>query len=80
MFNIGQTTAVRSAFRFAGFDGPLRIAEVTSEDECVFVISAAVFEQMHDVGDLEQIIGQLLGRKVWIVAASSQIQGVKDFG
>ena len=67
MFNIGQRTAVRGAFKLAGYDGPLFMAPVTSEDERAFLLEGEELASLRDVRVLEQILQQLLGRKVFVV-------------
>jgi hypothetical protein len=37
VFNVGQRTAVAGSFKLAGYEGPLMVAPVTSEDERVFL-------------------------------------------
>lgn len=71
MFNIGQRTAVVNAFALAGYHGPLRIAPVTSGDERVFVLPPDDFAALTDRLALEQVLSQLLDRKVWIVEQSA---------
>jgi len=65
-FSIGQTTAVATAFRLAGYAGPLSVVTRLKGDERVFILSPDALEQLRDVRSLEQLIGQLLSRKVWI--------------
>lgn len=67
MFNIGQATAVKGAFSLAGYDGPLRTLPIDSEDERLFLLSRHHLEELRRVRTLEQIIGQILGRKVAII-------------
>ena len=70
MFNIGQRQAVEGAFKLAGYSGPLVTAPVTSEDERAFLLEPDALRQLRDVRTLEQIIQQLLGRKVFVVERS----------
>jgi hypothetical protein len=70
VFNIGQRTAVEGAFRSAGYNGPLLTAPVTSEDERAFLLEPDELDQLRDVRILEQIVQQLLGRKVFVVERS----------
>ena len=70
MFNIGQQTAVAGAFKLAGYDGPLATAPVTNEDERAFLMEPGVVEALLDVGVLEQVLQQVLGRKVFVVERS----------
>lgn len=67
MFNIGQTTAVKGAFALAGYDGPLRTLPIDSEDERFFLLSRRELEHLRQVRILEQVISQVLGRKVAIL-------------
>jgi hypothetical protein len=69
MLSEGQVTAVRGAFSLAGYDGDLRTLPVTSEDERIFVLPQDDVVAMADVRTLEQVLQQLLGRKVWILAS-----------
>jgi hypothetical protein len=68
VFDQGQRTAVAGAFRLAGYDGPLRTAPVVSEDERAFLLAPDAFRALRDVRALEQVLQQLLGRKVFVVA------------
>jgi hypothetical protein len=77
--NVGQIAAVRTAFRFAGYEGPLRVVPVASEDERLFVLPSDVIPRLTDLRGLEQLLQQILGRKVWILDVS-QIPGpTEDF-
>lgn len=67
MFNVGQRTAVAGLFQLAGYEGPLFVAPVTSEDERVFLLDPGALSRLRDVRKLEQVLQQLLGRKVWVV-------------
>ncbi len=69
MFSTGQAEAVRAAFALAGFDGPLRTLPVESEDERIFVLDQEDLLAPSDVRLLEQVVSQLLSRKVWVVAS-----------
>jgi len=70
VFNIGQQTAVAGAFKLAGYDGPLVTAPVTSEDERVFLLESDARRSVRDILTLEQVLQQLLGRKVAVVERS----------
>jgi hypothetical protein len=70
VFNVGQRTAVEGAFKLAGYVGPLVTAPVTSEDERAFLMEPDAFRELRDVRTLEQIVQQLLGRKVFVVERS----------
>jgi len=69
VFNIGQRTAVRGAFRLAGYTGSLQTLPLDSGDEVGFVLDQEDLLGLSDVRDLEQLLQQVLGRKVWIVAS-----------
>lgn len=76
VFNIGQRTAVIGAFKLAGYEGPLRTLPNISEDERIFVLGQADLNQLRNVRTLEQIVGQLLGRKVAIIESRSDYESV----
>lgn len=65
--SIGQITAVRTAFRFAGYAGPLCVAPVVSEDERLFLLPSEAIPRITDIRALEQLVGQILGMKVCIL-------------
>jgi hypothetical protein len=67
MFSEGQVAAVRGAFSLAGYNGDLRTLPITSEDERIFVLPQSDVLALRDVRTLEQVLQQVLGRKVWIV-------------
>jgi hypothetical protein len=69
MFSVGQVTAVRGAFFLAGYEGDLRTLPTASEDERVFVLRQEDVLALRDVPTLEQVLQQVLGRKVWILAS-----------
>ncbi len=69
MLSIGQVTAVRGAFSLAGYEGDLRTLPITSEDERIFVLAQRDVLALGDIRTLEQVLQQILGRKVWIVAS-----------
>jgi hypothetical protein len=71
VFTAGQQAAVANAFSLAGYHGPLMIAPVTSGDERVFVIPPAAHGALSDRRALEQVLQELLQRKVWIVEQSA---------
>jgi len=70
VFSIGQRIAVAGAFKPAGYDGPLVTAPVTSEDERAFLVERHVLRSVRDVRTLEQVLQQLLGRKVFVAEQS----------
>jgi hypothetical protein len=67
MLSVGQVTAVRGAFSLAGYDGELRTLPITSEDERIFVLAQDDVLALSDIRTLEQVLQQVLGRKVWIL-------------
>ena len=69
MFSEGQVVAVRGAFSLAGVDGELRTLPVESEDERIFVLPQDDVLALRDVRTLEQVLQQVLGRKVWILTS-----------
>ena len=69
MLSQGQVAAVRGAFSLAGYDGDIRTLPVTSEDERIFVLPQDDVLALRDVRTLEQVLQQVLGRKVWILAS-----------
>lgn len=77
--NIGQITAVRTAFRFAGYAGPLSVAPVVSEDERLFILPSAAIPRITNIRALEQLLQQILGRKVWILDGSQFPGPTEDF-
>lgn len=68
MFNIGQQTAVAGAFKLAGYEGALMVGEVDTEDERGFLLDPDDLGQLRDIDALTQVVGQILGCKVWIVS------------
>lgn len=68
MFDVGQRSAVRAAFHLAGYDGNLKTLPLDSGDEVCFVLDQDDVLRL-DVRSLEQVLQQLLGRKVWVLAA-----------
>jgi hypothetical protein len=67
MFSIGQVAAVRAAFSLAGYEADLRTLRVDSEDERLFVVPAQRVDAMGDLRSLEQVLTQLLGRRVAVL-------------
>lgn len=67
VINTGQRTAVVGAFKLAGYDRPLFTAPVTSEDERAFLLRRQALDALCDVRTLEQVLQQILGRKVFVV-------------
>jgi hypothetical protein len=70
VFNIGQRTAVKGAFKLAGYTGPLLTAPVASGDERAFLLQPDDLKGMRDVRTLEQVLQQVLGCKVFVVESS----------
>jgi hypothetical protein len=71
VFNIGQRTAVAGAFKLAGYNGVLVVAPISGEDERAFLLEPDDVRALRDVRTLEQVLQQLLGRKVFVVERSS---------
>jgi hypothetical protein len=78
-FNIGQTTAVATAFRLAGYEGPLYVVTRLKGDERVFILSTEALGQLRAVRDVEQLVGQLLSRKVWITDHDVSAEEIEPF-
>jgi hypothetical protein len=72
MLSEGQVTAVHGAFSLAGYDGDLRTLPITSEDERIFVLPRDDVVGLRDVRTLEQVLQQVLGRKVWVLASTDE--------
>lgn len=71
-FSVGQRAAVTDAFKRAGYEGELLVAPITSGDERIFLLEPAPFGQLRDRVALEQVLTQLLGRKVWVAEGTKQ--------
>lgn len=69
VFDTEQRTAVREAFRLAGYDGNLRTLPLDSGDEIGFVLDQADLLAFGDMRGLERVLEQILGRKVWLLAS-----------
>jgi hypothetical protein len=72
MFNIGQRSAVAAAFKLAGYEGDLEVAPIADETERAFLVGTEVYSRLRDRRALEQVLTQLLGRKVWVAERSPQ--------
>lgn len=68
MFDVGQRSAVRAAFHLAGYEGSLSTLPLDSEDEVCFVLDQHDVLRL-DARSLEQVLQQVLGRKVWVLAS-----------
>jgi hypothetical protein len=68
MFDVGQRSAVRAAFHLAGYDGCLNTLPLDSGDEVCFILDQDDVLRL-DVLPLEEVLQQLLGRKVWVLAS-----------
>jgi hypothetical protein len=79
VFNIGQRTAVEGVFRLAGFSGRLVTAPVTSSEERFFMLRPADLERISDVRTLEQILQQLLSKKVAVLERTESSKDVVPF-
>jgi len=64
MFTAGQQAAIANAFSQARYHGPLMIAPVTSDGERIFVLPPDAFGALPDRPALEQVLQELLQRKV----------------
>ena len=71
-FSVGQYAATTAAFKLAGYEGELLVAPITGEDERAFLLALADFRALRDRVALEQVLTQLLGRKVWVAERTSQ--------
>jgi hypothetical protein len=70
VFSIGQRTAVRGAFELAGYVGDLQTLPFVSGDEVCFVLDQAdLLALSGDTRVLEQVLQQVLGRKVWVLSS-----------
>jgi hypothetical protein len=70
VFNAGQQAPVRGAFELAGYVGELKTLPRDSGDEVCFVLDQAdVLALTGDERVLEQVLAQVLGRKVWVLAS-----------
>ena len=71
MFNVGQRAAVRGAFELAGYVGDLKTLPLESGEEVCFVLGQAdLLALTGDTRVLEQILQQVLGRKVWVLLSA----------
>jgi hypothetical protein len=71
-FSAGQRAATTAAFKLAGYEGELLVAPITSGDERAFLLEPAAFRALRDRAALEQVLTQLLGRKVWVAERTRQ--------
>jgi hypothetical protein len=71
-FSVGQHAATTAAFKLAGYEGDLLVAPIASEDERAFLLEPRAFRALRDRAALEQILTQLLGRKVWVAERTRQ--------
>lgn len=78
-FNIGQTAAVETAFRLAGFNGPLDVAVAIKGDERLFVLPPGPYRRLRGRRELEQLVAQILGRKVFIASTKVYSGEVEPF-
>ena len=60
------------AFKLAGYEGSLVVAPIASGDERAFLLEPEAFKTLRDRRVLEQILSQLLGRKVWVAERTEQ--------
>ena len=67
MLSEAQREAAKRIFAAHGYTDALRVAQVRSEDERVFLIPATALSQLPE-GALAAELQTALGRKVWVVA------------
>lgn len=60
---------MHGAFQLAGYAGSLRTLAHDSGDEVCFVLPEPDVLALSDVRVLEQVLQQVLGRKVWVLAS-----------
>ena len=70
MLTEGERDAAARLFAEHGFDQPLVVARVTSDDERIFVVPAEALAKLSEQ-KLVIELQQALGRKVWIVSANA---------
>jgi hypothetical protein len=68
VFNVEQRTAVEGVFFLAGYEGDLRILPPPG-DEVAFVLSKGDLLALKDIRVVEQVLQQVLGRTVWLLAS-----------
>ena len=74
MISVGQQVAVRGAFELAGYVGELNTLPLDSGDEVCFVLDQADHLALTgDVRVLEQVLQQVLSRKVWVLASVGNV-------
>jgi hypothetical protein len=72
MFNIGQRSSVAAAFKLAGYQGDIAVARIVDDTERAFLVDTEAYGRLRDRRALEQVLTQLLGRKVWVAERSLQ--------
>ncbi len=70
MLSAEQREEAHRLFRAHGYEEPLRVARITSEDERIFVIAPAALNAV-PLETLTRELQAALGRKVWIVPEGS---------
>ena len=75
--NIGQRAAVAGTAQLLGDVAMIRFVPTPGEDEVWFVLPEAEREGQLRVA--EQVIGQVLGRKVWITRDDARYNASLDF-
>lgn len=75
--NVGQRMAVAGTTELLGESAAVRFVPTPGEDEVWLVLPYATREGQLQVA--EQVIGQLLGRKVWITRDGSRYEDSVDF-
>ncbi len=69
MLSEEQIREAERLFRSYGYDRPLRIAPLTSEDERIFLLPATAIAAIPEAALTAQL-QQALGRKVWLTSES----------
>jgi hypothetical protein len=77
--NPSKQQEVEGLFAAHGYDGRLKIAQVTSEDERIFVLARDALDSLSDVNVLLISLQEVLRRKVWIVDESPAWADVVPF-
>jgi hypothetical protein len=76
-FTAAQIAAVRNVFSLVGYVGELRVFSPLGTDEYIFVLPRGF--GLVDPHPPSQVIGQVLGRKVWIVEDGENVPATVGF-
>jgi hypothetical protein len=68
VFNAGQRAGAVAAFELVGYTGQLRTAPLDSGDERLFVVPHTAMPSGTRLRALEQVLSQVLLRKVWVLS------------